>query len=194
MLIASWQLIATLAARALVVKAELPHADALVVLSGSANYIERSRGAAELLHAGRANKIILTNDGQRGGWSNQEQRNPLFVERSIEELKRAGVNEVNIEVLPEVVNSTHDEALLVKEYAVSRHLKNVMIVTSPYHGRRALWTFRKEFEATGLMVGLTFPEQTPQTPSPWFWWLTPRGWRLVAAEYVKLVYYRIRFR
>jgi uncharacterized SAM-binding protein YcdF (DUF218 family) len=193
-LIASWQLIATLAARALVVKAELPHADAMVVLSGSANYIERSRGAAELLQSGRADKIILTNDGQRGGWSNQEQRNPLFVERSVEELKRAGVNAVNIEVLPEVVNSTHDEAVLVKEYAVRRHLKNVMIVTSPYHGRRALWTFRKEFEASGLVVGLTFPERTPQTPLPWSWWLTPRGWRLVAGEYVKLVYYRIRFR
>ncbi|MDT7605003.1 MAG: hypothetical protein QOF61_3000, partial [Acidobacteriota bacterium] len=28
-----------------------------------------------------------------------------------------------------------------------------------------------------------------ESPAPYGWWLTARGWREVAGEYVKLVYY-----
>src|SRR5437762_2686897 len=56
------------AARLLIVKSELAAPDAIVVLSGSSTYIERSNWAARLYREGRAPVIILTNDGLIGGW------------------------------------------------------------------------------------------------------------------------------
>ncbi|MBA3767514.1 MAG: hypothetical protein H0W99_11100, partial [Acidobacteria bacterium] len=108
LILAAWPLLAWVAARALIVRAELTHADALVVLSGSGVYIERTGHAAQLWKEGRADRIILTNDSQRGGWSEAERRNPMFVERAVAELQRAGVAADRIEVLPEPVTSTYD--------------------------------------------------------------------------------------
>ena len=73
-----WSGIAWLAARYLVAGSELQHADALVILSGSALYAERAQWAAELYHEGRAPRIILNNDNQRGGWSNADEENLFF--------------------------------------------------------------------------------------------------------------------
>lgn len=186
-------MVAWIGARMLVVNSDLPQADVLVVLGGSANYIERAEAAAEIFKAGRVKQIILTNDGQRSGWSNAEERNPFFVERALGELQRQGVANGNIEILPNVVTSTGDEASLLQTTAATRAWKSMLILTSPYHSRRALWTFRHEFEGSGVMVGLTTVRNGSQTPSPWFWWLTPSGWRMVAGEYVKLIYYRLTF-
>ncbi len=192
LLLLVWEIVAWIGARALIVDSDLPQADVLVVLSGSANYIERSEAAAEIVKAGRVKKIILTNDGQKSGWSNAEQRNPLFVERALTELQRQGISNDRIEILHNVVSSTRDEAILLRTTAANREWHSLLVLTSPYHSRRALWTFRHEFEGSGVLVGLTFVSNGSQTPSPWFWWLSPGGWRMVAGEYVKFIYYRIR--
>ena len=191
LLLLIWEIVAWVGARALVVDSDLPQADVLVVLGGSANYIERSEAAVEIFKAGRVKKIILTNDGLRSGWSNAEQRNPLFVERALAELQRQGILNDSVEILPSVVSSTRDEAILLRTTAANRGWHSLLVLTSPYHSRRALWTFRHEFEGTDVVVGLTSVKNGRQTPSPWFWWLSPRGWRLVAGEYLKLIYYRI---
>lgn len=191
--LAAWALAARGAARALIVSDELARADALVVLAGSAAYVERTARAAELYRAGRAPRVLLTNDGQLGGWSQELGRNPSFVERAAWELGRGGVPRDRVEVLPRVVAGTHDEALVVREYARSRALRSVMLVTSGYHSRRALWAFRRALEGSGVAVGVSAVEPAGQTPAPGTWWLSPRGWRAVASEYVKFVYYRLRY-
>ena len=189
LILAAWSLVAWIAARALMVSAELPHADAMVVLSGSSLYQERTGRAAQLFHEGRAPKIVLTNDNQPAGWSNELQRNPLFIEREAEELRRAGVPDDEIEMLPQTVSSTHDEALLLREYAEAHGLHSLLIVTSAYHSRRALWTFRKVFEGSGINIGLASVPPGERTPQPATWWLHLRGWQEVAGEYLKLIYY-----
>jgi len=60
LLFLAWSILAWGAARALVVRAELPHADALVVLAGSATYVERTQRAAQLFANGVAARIVLT--------------------------------------------------------------------------------------------------------------------------------------
>ena len=190
----AWSLVAWVAARNLMVNAELPHADVLVVLAGSTAYAERTRRAAELYHEGRAPKIVLTNDNQQSGWSNALQRNPFFVERAVEELSAARVPASVIEILPQAVSSTYDEAQLLRRYAETNGLRSILIVTSAYHSRRALWTFRKVFEGSGVNIGLTFAAPGEQTPSPSLWWLRLSGWKAVAGEYVKLIYYRVHYR
>ncbi|HKU77038.1 MAG TPA: YdcF family protein [Pyrinomonadaceae bacterium] len=190
LLLLVWEIVAWVSARALVVDSDLPQADVLVILGGSASYIERSEAAVEILKTGRVKKIILTNDGQQSGWSNAEQRNPLFVERAFKELQRQGIPDDKIEILPNVVSSTRDEAVLLRTTAAHREWHSLLILTSPYHSRRAFRIFRHEFDGSGVLVGLTSVRNGRQTPSPWFWWLSTTGWKMVAGEYVKLIYYQ----
>jgi uncharacterized SAM-binding protein YcdF (DUF218 family) len=189
----AWCVVAWVAARSLIVTADLPRADVLVVLSGSSAYVERTEMAAQLWKAGRAPEIVLTNDGQKGGWSSSEQRNPFFVERAATELSLAGVPSARVIALPQVVSGTYDEVVLVRQYAESRSLHSILFVTSAYHSRRTLWTVTRVFAGTGINIGVQFVPPGQQTPLPAVWWLSVGGWRVVAGEYAKLIYYKLWF-
>jgi len=189
LLLAIWSLLAWAGARWLVVDAPLARSDAIVVLSGSSTYVERAQKAAALFREGRSPKIILTNDNRQGGWSSVEQRNPFFYERAISELTHAGVPQSAIEVIPQPVYSTHDEAALLRSYSDTRGLHSLIVVTSAYHSRRALSTFRTAFATSSVAIGLEHPATGQQTPPPSTWWLHPRGWMMVPTEYLKMVYY-----
>jgi len=193
LLIAAWPLAAWCAARALIVEVEVAHPEAIVVLSGSSAYAERARAAAALFAAGRAPKIVLTKDGERSGWSSAEQRNPLFSELAAAELVRAGVPAEKIEFVAPLVSNTYDEAQAVRDYAAARNLRSLLIVTSAYHSRRAEWTWRLVFGGSGVALGMTAAPLEGASPAPGWWWLRARGWRSVAAEYPKLIYYRLRY-
>lgn len=183
-----WMLLAWVASRALIVKAEIGSADALVVLSGSSSYLERTHKAAELFRQGRAPLVLLTNDHTRGGWSSAQQTNPFFVDRAMEELIKQGVPAERIRIVPGIAESTHSEAVIVKQYAAAQGFRSLLIITSAFHSRRALRTFRTNFADTGIIIGLD-PTARSQTDAA-LWWLWPSGWRDVAGEYVKLIYYR----
>jgi uncharacterized SAM-binding protein YcdF (DUF218 family) len=189
-----WPLVAWVGARLLITEAPLESADAIVVLSGSANYKERSREAARLLLDARAPRVLITNDNMRGPWSSAEQRNLFFYERSLEEIRNAGVPANSVEILMTPVSSTREEAELVRKYAEEHQLHSVLIVTSAYHSRRALWTFSQIFRDTGIRIGLINVSPGDESPRPATWWLSIRGWRLVPTEYVKMVYYIVKAR
>jgi uncharacterized SAM-binding protein YcdF (DUF218 family) len=192
-LLVAW-LLAWLLAVFLEVSAPLPRADAIVVLGGSSAYIERTALAVQLYSAGKAPRIILTNDNLQSGWSNIENRNPLFVERAGEELKRWGIQSDRVEVLPQPVKSTYEEAMLLRGYAAAHQSKALIFVTSPYHSRRSLWTIRRVFRDSGIEVGLETMPPGQQSPSALVWWASLRGWRQVALEYPKLIYYWLYYR
>ena len=99
-----------------------------------------------------------------------------------------------IEVLPQPVTGTHEEAELVRQFAGDHGFKSVLIVTSAYHSRRALWTFSRVFRASGIQFGLARVDPGAESPLPTTWWLTARGWRLVPTEYVKMIYYVVKYR
>jgi uncharacterized SAM-binding protein YcdF (DUF218 family) len=180
------------AAKMLIVSAPLEHAEAIAVLSGSAVIRERVQLAAQLYQQGRAPKIILTNDNQQGGWSRAEQRNPFYYERAVTLLTDAGVPRTVIEILPQPVSGTYEEALMLRRYAEEHRLSSMLVVTSAYHSRRARWTLRQVFANSGISIGLETVPPGFQAPSPATWWLHIRGWQMVAGEYVKMVYYRLR--
>lgn len=188
-----WVVVAWIAARALMVSAALNSADAIVVLSGSSTYVERTHKAAELYRQGRAPLVLLTDDHMRGGWSTVLQRNPYFVERATEELIEQGVPAEKIRVAPGLASGTHEEALLLKDYATAQGIRSILVVTSAYHSRRALRTLRQNFAGTATTIGLEPVSPGSQTPMPAFWWLQFQGWRSVAGEYVKLIYYWLKY-
>ena len=184
-----WMLLAWWAARFLVVSAPLEHADAIVVMSGSACLLERTQEAAELYNANVASRVVLTNDNLRGTWSSAEQRNPFFYERARDNLVLTGVPQQRIEVIYHPVNSTYDEAQTVRDYAQAQGFRSILVVTSGYHSRRAFWTLQRVFKDSNVQVGMQAVDTGIQTPPPLTWWLHARGWQMVAGEYVKGVYY-----
>lgn len=182
-----------IAARLLIVSSPLDKADAIVVLSGSSTFVERTHLAAQLYSSGVSRRILLTNDNQQGPWLSSEQRNPFYYERARWELERLGIPSANIQTIMEPVSGTHDEALVVRHFARTNNVKSLLVVTSAYHSRRALRTFRRAFADSGTSIGLVAAQPGWQTPAPSRWWFSWRGWLTVPVEYVKLTYYWILF-
>jgi uncharacterized SAM-binding protein YcdF (DUF218 family) len=189
LLLLLWSALAWWLAERLIVQRPFEKADAIVVLGGSATYIERTRKAAELFKAGVSDRLILTNDGLQSGWSQPDRQNLYFIERARRELVAQGVPPENIEELPQIVSGTKDEALLVGQEAPKRGWRRVLIVTSAYHSRRALWLFELQANKGDTEFGLVSPPPGEQTPLPFNWWLSPKGWNMVAGEYLKSAYY-----
>lgn len=189
--LAFWTMIAAAASNFLVIERKIQNADAILILSGGAEYKERVAKAASLYRQGVATRILLTDDGEQGGWNNETQRNPYFVELAFSELTGHGVPPEAIEILPGVVTGTHEETETVRLSLNQKHLASLVIVTSPYHTRRALWSFERSFGrvAPQVILGIEAsanPELTPPNP---FWWVSDHGWRIVISEYLKIAYY-----
>lgn len=191
-LIALWPVAAWAAARLLIVYEPIEQPSVIVVLSGSATFRERAQHAAALYQKGRAQKIILTNDNLKSSWSAAAQRNPYYHELAKEELRRAGVPEQDVEVIMIPIVSTYDEALKLRGYCEKHDVASIVVVTSSYHSRRALWTFRRVFRETNKRVGIDPVATGIETPSPATWWLHKFGWAMVANEYLKIVGYWFR--
>jgi len=190
LLISLW-FILWLAARLLIVNDPVERADVIVVLSGSSTLIERTHLAAELYAQHRSPTILLTNDNRQGGWSAAQQRNPYFYERARSELTRLGVPDDRIEVIATPVHSTWEEALVLRDYVREHQLRTILLVTSGYHSRRALWTFKAVFHTENVEVKIDAVDPGIQTPSPSVWWLHLKGWQMVPGEYLKFAYYLV---
>jgi len=188
-----WPILAWAGAHLLIVKSELASADAIVVMSGSATYRERADWAAKLYREGRAPIVILTNDSLKSGWDKKEERNPYFYELAARELQRLGVPESKIQVVSDIALGTYEESVGVRDYAGAHQLKRLLVVTSAYHTRRTLWSLRHACEGSGIEIGIDSPPPGWQTPAPSRWWWRRWGWKVVAGEYVKLIYYWMRY-
>jgi len=190
-----WSFLAPFLAERLIVERPLDHADAILVLAGSSAYFERTRKAALIYKAGVAPKVLLTNGGGQAGWSQEEQRNPPYVELAKRELVAQGVPDNAIEILGPEISGTFLEAKILAKKAVEKRWTSLLIVTSAYHTRRALWTFKTVFAENGVEteIGIVSPITGQQTPPAFFWWLTWRGWRDVAGENVKSVFYYVNY-
>lgn len=194
-LLVAWSLGAGSLADWLVVSRPLPRADVLVVLAGAADYAERIDATARLYRQSVAPRVLLTDDGLQTGWFPDEQRNPFFVDLARRRLLASGVPADAIEVVPGKVSGTHSEATLLSAVARERGLDSLLVVTSACHSRRAIGTFESVFETAGVRTRLGVhpaPDDKGDFPGA-LWWLTARGWRQVAGEYLKLAYYLARY-
>lgn len=84
-------------------------------------------------------------------------------------------------------HTTADEAVVIRQVVEARNLTSVLIVTSPYHLRRAKLAFERVFVDSGITLMFV------PAPSPVFsletWWQTHIGRKLVLTEYLSLIYY-----
>jgi uncharacterized SAM-binding protein YcdF (DUF218 family) len=152
-------------------------ADAIVAVSGG-NTSVRAAEAIRLYKQGWADTLIFSGAAaDTSGPSNAEVMRTQAI--------KAGVPSKSIEVESSSQttkqNAERVKALLVKVGSGSAN--RVILVTSPYHQRRASLEFKSL-----IGDGITIVNHPAPNDPDWqkIWWLTPRGWWLAIGELVKI--------
>lgn len=171
------------AGSALVVRYDIPDPDAFIAL-GSHEW-ERLPAVAGL--AGRApDALVLLTEPVRPTTANCH----LCPDRTAW-LQALGVAADRIVVLPRRVQNTRDEAAAVAEYRLVRPIHRLVVVTSPYHARRALAAFASVLGSSVLVGVHPALEQSPATPGRW--WRAPYDRAYVPYEWAALAWYALRY-
>jgi uncharacterized SAM-binding protein YcdF (DUF218 family) len=158
-------------------------ADAIVAL-GSHEW-ERFPAVARLARRDRQARVLLTEPVKPTVFNCH-----LCAERA-PWLVALGVERTRIVFLPRRVKNTYDEALAAREYCRQHSIRTLLVVTSPYHTRRALATFASVFQGTGTTVGVY--AATAESPArPQWWWLTAYDRWYVSYEWAALAWYAVR--
>jgi uncharacterized SAM-binding protein YcdF (DUF218 family) len=169
--------------RFLIVADPLQPTDALVPLAGDR---DRIRHAAELFRQGYARTFILTEM-----WIGVRDPKPSYADMVTWQAIAEGVVRERIQVAPGMAATTYAEALNLRRMAQEQRWQSLLVVTSPYHTRRARMILRDAFRDTNIHV-IVRPTQpgwyTAQT-----WWQSRRGFTATAAEYLKLALYLVGF-
>ncbi len=173
-----WPYALTAVGRFLVVDDNPGKADAIVVLSGDGG--ARLEQGVELFEQNCAPVLIVVGGGQPG--------NPPAAQVMRNEATAEGIPSSAVLMVGQSA-STREDALYTRELMVQRGLKSAILVTSPYHQRRAALTFGKAFEGTGISVS-SFPVRDDQW-HPDNWWQDRRSLRITLTELAKLVYYKL---
>lgn len=152
-------------------------ADAIIAVSGG-NTSVRAEEAISLYKAGWADQVIFSGAAaDTSGPSNAE----VMKRQAI----AAGVPEevIQVETLSQTTKQNAERVQALLSETTGGDAKRVILVTSPYHQRRASLEF-KVLTGDGITI---VNRPTPNDPD-WsvLWWLTPRGWWLAGGELAKI--------
>ena len=88
-------------------------------------------------------------------------------------------------------DSWASEAEIVREVVRKGGYQSIIIVTSPFHSRRAWVTYRKVFEDMDTQIRMRCSIYSSYNPEEW--WKSRRYLRTVAIEYQKFGYYIFKY-
>lgn len=164
---------------ALVVADPLQSADAIVPLAGGD---ARSIYAAELFTSGCADWYVATDmplhlPGVRSSYAELIRQEAIW----------QGVPADRVVMVPRTVETTYQEAAAVAELAQARGWRSLLVVTDPYHTRRARLCFREVLDGSGITVAVRPIEGSRYDPEAW--WQTTEGLRETWTEVLKLALY-----
>ena len=166
----------------LIASNDLEYANAIVVLSGGDE--TRMQEALRLYNEGYSNLIILTETGNIVEGFDYLHSFDMRIE-----LMSSGIPSGNILLTDQIVESTVQEAQAVKALLQSRQYTSAIVVTDPYHSRRALSIFLDEFRDSGIKIIMR------SVPNHWYkpqnWFLKPSGWKFTLLEYAKYISYKL---
>ena len=101
-----------------------------------------------------------------------------------------GVDKKDTELLVKGT-STYEEFEAIREYCKSKQMNHVMVVSSNYHTRRIRNVFKKAMAKKGIDVVIRGAKKDGFHPESW--WTNENGLISVNNEYVKLLYYAIKY-
>ena len=176
---AAWRPILRALGVFLVVDDGLRRSDAVVVLSGDSNR-ERLDTAIAIRRRGLAERIIALT----GTSSDLDDEEP-GIRRDAE---RGGLDGGQV-VVARGAHSTADDAAIAAEVMKAGGWRSAIVVTSPFHTRRARWTFLRTWSRLGLVLAV-HPSRDPRF-DPQRWWTDKRNTQAVVLEYVKFGAYML---
>lgn len=151
-------------------------ADAIVAISGG-DTSARTQEAILLYKAGWAPRLIFSGAAQdRSGISNAAAMRL--------QAQKSGVDPANITIEEESVD-TADNAKKIKNIISISGIKRLILVTSPYHQRRASIEFSR---VLGPNVQIVNHPTTSDSAWPATWFLSPFSWSLVFSELTKIIF------
>ncbi len=149
--------------------------DAIVVVSGGQTTTRAQKGI-ELYEHDYAPKIIFSGAAIDDGPSNARQMRRQALE--------AGIDSDSIQI-DEVSQNTYENAVNSKKILEDIGAKKIILVSSPYHLRRAKMTFEQVLGADYEVVPVaSFDNRWSKS----VWWATPFGVRITFSELFKVLY------
>lgn len=164
--------------------------DAIVLLNGDPT--NRPFAAARLVRDGYAGQILIAR--AESSAPVQLGLTPNTTDVSIGVLQKSGVTPAQIQHIQSSggVTSTFEEAQAIRQHlAGSPTVRRLLIVTSAIHTRRTRWVFDKVFHGTGTAILVYGEPDRRYNPSNW--WKREEGFLNIQNEYLKLLYYRLKY-
>jgi uncharacterized SAM-binding protein YcdF (DUF218 family) len=161
--------------------------DAVYALGGSP--LERGAEAAHLLRAGMAPVAYCTGLNVPASL----QAEGLLITEAEQTRKvalKAGAHPAQVELLV-VGTSTWEESEAILLHARQQGYKSIILVSTEFHLRRVGRVFRKRFAREGVDVRLHAAPSVAYNSERW--WESEEGLLMVNNEYVKLLYYWIKY-
>jgi uncharacterized SAM-binding protein YcdF (DUF218 family) len=156
-------------------KDDLKPADAIVVLAGEEK--ERVEYGAKLFKEGWARKNRIIMSGGPAVWKYS------WASLMKDQAESLGIPEKAI-LLEEKSRSTEENAIYTREILLKHGYKTIILVTSPYHSRRASVIF-------GRVLGSGIKIISAPSEESWFgfdqWWQRKRDRDMVLSEYSKFI-------
>jgi uncharacterized SAM-binding protein YcdF (DUF218 family) len=168
----------------LVVSRDVGEPEAIVMLAS--HEFERLPAAVALAHQYPASRILLTVPQEPTRWNCH-----MCAERAAL-MESMGIARARIVELPNRARNTYGEALTTRAYLADHPMRRLVVVTSPYHTRRALSTFSHVLKDTGVQLGV-LPSTAWSPASPEQWWHHEYDRDYVVYEWAGLLYYRIKY-
>jgi len=140
-----------------------------------------------LVRQGDARWLIATDSeldlpGIRDSWAGLVRREAIW----------QGTPEARIVDAPGIVTTTYAEALAVRRLALARGWRSLIVVTDPYHTRRARMIFRNVFRDAGVQFIVRPADGAAYRADAW--WRTEDGLRETWTEYLKTLLYGVGYR
>ncbi len=163
----------------LVYQDKISPADAILVLGGGRK--ERIVQGVDLYLKKYGNKVIFTGEYQQYLYAHS-------YHWAIQAQKYAETIGLPKDRVILVLNSstTHTDATLTKEICVENKFRTLIVVSEPFHTKRAYYTFKKVYAGSGIKV-MVYPVQ-----ESWYkkdnWWKSKDGLMETQTEYLKWIY------
>lgn len=162
----------------LIVVDPLQHADAIVVLAGERK--ERVAEGVRLWREGWAPLLVMSGGVGEG--------DVTLAELMRRQALAMGATSTSI-VLQDASTDTGEDARYVSTVLKERHMRRILLVTSPYHARRARWLFEQALRGSGIELVSRPARQAWFRPEGW--WTRKADRKAVLMEYLKTVWYVI---
>ncbi|NTW98451.1 MAG: DUF218 domain-containing protein [Geobacteraceae bacterium] len=160
--------------------------DAIVVFSGNGessyrndSYQRRALDAVRFYRKGYASHIFLSSG------RNQDISEVEVIKLYLED---KGVAKSAIHILDKFPGSTRENVQMVTQQLRQEGIHSILFLTAPYHGRRALWTWKKQTPDITVLTPsvVDTPADTPQ------WSASVDQIRVISYEYAAILYNWLR--